>query len=218
LSLRGPLTPRATPHHNASYQGKATGEYDQESNKRATTSDDSEQGIVDEESPCFKSADHTGLLGEPEWDLGKVDHQHIAITLEIVASSVAGRQNRGCIGDLSFGSDQAGSEQIGPNTPTFQIYRWKNMVGRKMRRAAQFNPVIIGRLSNPEQFCAYVGGGLPESNMPAVLDVVGGLFKRQVLGMPKNVEVTHRRGRVTSVGEAVNGNLRGGLGSNRGRE
>src|SRR5215831_17699527 len=51
--------------------------------------------------------------------------------------------------------------------------------------------------------------------MPPVLDVIGGLFKRQVLSTPQNIEVTYRCGRVTTMGEAVNGNLRGGLGSNR---
>jgi hypothetical protein len=47
-----------------------------------------------------------------------------------------------------------------------------------------------------------------------VLHVVGGLFKGQVLRMPKDVEVTHWSRGIAAMSHAVKGDFRGGLGRN----
>jgi hypothetical protein len=132
LPVSNPLAPGATPQLNANYQDEAKDDYDEGGKEWATTSDESEQGIVDKKNSRFEPTDQQGLLGDPQWDMGKVDHQHVAIALVIVPASVAGCDDRSSIGDYIFRPDQAGSEQVGTNTSTFPIDYRKNMVGRKM--------------------------------------------------------------------------------------
>ena len=50
--------------------------------------------------------------------------------------------------------------------------------------------------------------------MPAVCDIVGGLFKREILDSPKDVEITDWCSGVTFVSETVNGNFLRGLEGN----
>ncbi len=56
--------------------------------------------------------------------------------------------------------------------------------------------------------------GLPEANVSAVCDIVGGLFKSEILDSPKDVEITDWRSGVTFVSETINGNFLRGLEGN----
>ena len=73
--------------------------------------------------------------------------------------------------------------------------------------ATQLDPMIIGGLSHPDELSPDEGSSLPEPNMPAVLDIVGGLFKRQILNSPKNIEITDRRSWVAFVSKTINSNF-----------
>src|SRR5712691_4600967 len=77
------------------------------------------------------------------------------------------------------------------------------MMGGKMIGSTQFNPAIIGRRANPDGLPADECIGLPDPNMAPVLDIVGGLFKRQILDSPKDVEITHWCSRVASMSKAI---------------
>ena len=77
--------------------------------------------------------------------------------------------------------------------------------------SAQLDPTIIGGLSNPHELSIDECSGLPEANVSAVCDIVGGLFKSEILDSPKDGEITDRRSGVTFVSETINGNFLRGL-------
>jgi hypothetical protein len=83
-----------------------------------------------------------------------------------------------------------------------------------MGGSAQLNPMIIGRLPYPDQLATEADVGLPESDMPAVADVVGGLFTRQILDAPKDVEIANGGRGITAMREAIGRNLLRGLEGN----
>src|SRR5258707_15616579 len=87
-------------------------------------------------------------------------------------------------------------------------------MGGEMGGSAQLNPAIIGCLSYPDELSTDERSGLPEANMPAVCDIVGGLFKRQILDSAKDVEITDWWSGVTFVSETTNGNFLRGLEGN----
>ena len=80
-------------------------------------------------------------------------------------------------------------------------------MGGKMVGSAQLDPTIIGGLSNPHELSIDECSGLPEANMPAVCDIVGGPFKREILDSPKDVEITDWCSGVASMSETINGNF-----------
>ena len=80
-------------------------------------------------------------------------------------------------------------------------------MGGKMVGSAQLNPAIIGCLSNPDELPTDKRAGLPKANMPTVCDIVGGLFKSEILDSPKDVEITDWRSGVTSVRKTSNSNF-----------
>src|SRR5260370_38349392 len=88
-------------------------------------------------------------------------------------------------------------------------------MGGERAGAAHLNPVIIGGLPLPERLAAQALGGLPEPDVPAVLNVVGRPPKGLVLDAPKDVEGANWRRRVRLVREAGGGDPRGGLWGNR---
>ena len=71
----------------------------------------------------------------------------------------------------------------------------------------ELNPMIIGGLSYPGELSPDECSGLPEANMPSILDIVGGLFKGQVLDSPKDVEITDWCSGVTSVSKTISSNF-----------
>ncbi len=87
-------------------------------------------------------------------------------------------------------------------------------MGGKIGGSAQLNPAIIGGLSNPDELSTDKRSGLPKAKMPTVGDIVGGLFKREILDSPKDVEITDWCSRVPFVSETRNGNFLRGLEGN----
>jgi len=90
------------------------------------------------------------------------------------------------------------------------------MMGGEMVGSTQLDPTIIGGLSNPHKLSIDERSGLPEANMPAVCDIVGGLFKSEILDAPKDVEITDWCRGVTFVSETINGNFLTCLEGNQG--
>src|SRR5260370_25891638 len=155
----------------------------QESNQHTK----SEERIVEEEHPGFQSVYDPCRLIEWDGDLRVIDHQHIAIACIIIPSPIAGIHNGRSECCVRFLFDQAGFFQVSTDSISFQIHGWSNVMVGKMVGATQLNPSIIGCLSNPDELSTDERSGLPEANMPAVCDIVGGLFKCQILDSPKDV-------------------------------
>jgi len=126
---------------------------------------------------------------ECDGSLCVVDHQYIAITLIVIPSPISGIHNRRSKGGVRFFFDQIGFFQVRPNTISFQVYGGSNMMGGKMGGSAQLNAAIIGRRSYPDGLPIDERTSPPDSNMAPVLDIVGGLFKGQILDPPKGVEI-----------------------------
>ena len=81
-------------------------------------------------------------------------------------------------------------------------------MGGKMIGSTQFNPAIIGRRANPDVLSIDECAGFPDPNMSPVLDIIGGLFKRQILDSPKDGEDTDWRSWVASVSKTISSNFR----------
>src|SRR5205823_3683725 len=97
---------------------------------------------------------------------------------------------------------------------SFQVNGRSNVMGGKMVGSAQLNPAIVGCLSNPDELSTNERSGLPEANMPSVCDIVGGLFKSEILNSPKDVEITDWCSGIPFVSETSNGNFLRGLEGN----
>src|SRR5438045_3309459 len=80
-------------------------------------------------------------------------------------------------------------------------------MGGKMVGPTELNPPIVGGLSHPGELSPDERSCLPESNIPAILDIVGGLFKSQDLAAPKDVEITDWGSGVTSVRKTSRSNF-----------
>src|SRR5216683_8333755 len=88
-------------------------------------------------------------------------------------------------------------------------------MGGEMGGSTQLNPAVIGGLPHPDDLSTGERSGLPEANMPSVCDISGGLFKRQILGSPKDIQLTDRGCRVAFVRETIHGYFCGCLWGNR---
>ena len=176
----------------------------QESNQHTNNG---EKCIVEEEYGGFQSV--YDPCWSIEWDgsLRIIDHQHIAIALIIISAPIAGIQNGRNKCPIRFLSDQTSFFQVSADGISFQVYGRSNVMGGKMIGSAQLNPAIIGCLPNPDELSTDERSGLPEANMLAVCDIVGGLFKREILDSPKDVEITDWRSWVASVSKTINGNF-----------
>src|SRR6266536_3253240 len=137
----------------------------------------SEERIVEAEDPIFQVVDHPCLLIEWDGSSRIVDHQHIAIAFVIISSPLAGRENGRSKCCVLFIFDQACFFQVSADGISFQINGRSNVMGGKMVGPTELNPPIIGGLSHPDELSPKEHSGLPEANMPAVLDIVGGPFK-----------------------------------------
>src|SRR5258706_1690600 len=136
-----------------------------------------------------------------------VDHQHIAITYIIISSSIACIQNGRSKCSVRFLFGQTSFYKVRADGISFQVNGGSNVMGGKMVGPTELNPMIIGGLSHPDELSTDERSCLPESNMPAVLDIVGGLFKGQVLDSAKDVEMTDWRSGVTSVSQTGSRNF-----------
>src|SRR5216683_1438658 len=207
FALQGLVSFRESPEHESCDEHC---NQHQESNQHTK----SEERIVEEEDLVFQSFYDPYWLIEWDGSLGIVDNQHIAIAFIIIPSPIAGIQNGRSKRCIRFFFDQAGFFQVSADSISFQVHGRSNMMGGKMGGSAQFNPAIIGCLSYPDELSTDERSRLPEANMPAVCDIVGGLFKRQILDSPKDVEITDWCSGVTFVSETVNGNFLRGLEGN----
>src|SRR5258706_2347840 len=143
-----------------------------------------------------------------------VDHQHIAITFIIIPSPIACIHNGRSNCTVRFLFDQTCFFQISADGISFQVNSGSNMMGGKMGGPTELNPMIIGGLSQPDELSTDERSCLPESNMPSILDIVGWLFKSQILDSPKDREMTDWRSGVTSVSQTCSRNVLGCLQGN----
>ena len=102
---------------------------------------------------------------------------------------------RACKSTISMSLDSRGLRVLG------------DVMGWKMVCPTELNSSIIGGLSNPDELSTDERSCLPEANVPAVCDIVGGFFKREILDSPKDVEITDWRSRVTSVSKTSSSNF-----------
>jgi len=198
MFLHEPAQRQPKPHH---YQHKA-----QHANGKGKEQR-SQERVVEAKDPIFQIVDDRCRL--LEWDGSRriVDHQHIAIAFIIISSPVARiHYGRGkcCV---LFLFDQTCFSQVSAYCISFQINGRSNMMGGKMVGPAELNPLVIGGLSHPDELSPDERSCLPESNMPADSDIGGGLFKRQILDSPKDVEITDWGRWVTSVSKTISSNF-----------
>src|SRR6266446_671241 len=208
FALQGLVTFRESPEHEPCAEHC---NQHQESNQHPNNG---EEGIVEEKDLVFQSFYDPYWLIEWDGNLRIVNHQHITVTFIIIPSSIAGIQNGRSKRCIRFFFDQTGFFQVSADSISFQVHGRSNVMGGEMGGSAQLNPAIIGCLSNPDELSTDERSGLPEANMPAVCDIVGGLFKREILDSPKDVEITDRCSGVTFVSETSNGNFLRGLQGN----
>src|SRR5258708_32357890 len=199
--LQGPVPFRESPEHESCDEH---GNQHQEGNQRTNKG---EKRIVDEEDAVFQSVYDPRRWSERDGSLRIVDHQHIAIALIIIASPIASIHNGRSKGCVRFLFDQTSFSQVSADGISFQVHGRSNVMGGKMAGSAQLNPAILGGLPNPDELSTDERSGLPEANVPAVCDIVGGLFKSEILDSPKDVEITDWCCGVTFVSETSNGNF-----------
>ncbi len=168
----------------------------QESNQRPKNC---EERIVEEKDAVFQSIYDPRRLIEWDGSLRIIDHQHITIALIIIASSIASIHNGRSKCCIRFFFDQTGFFQVSADGISSQVHGRSNVMGGKMVGATQLDPAIIGSLSNPDELSPDERSGLPEANMSAVCDIIGGFFKREILDPPKDVEITDRCSGITKV-------------------
>jgi len=108
---------------------------------------------------------------------------------------------------VCFLFDQTGFFKVSSDCISFQVNGGSNVMGGKMVGPTELNPSIIRGLSNPDELSTYERSCLPESNMPSILDIVGWLFKSQILYSPKDIEITDWCRWVASVSKTINSNF-----------
>ncbi len=136
-----------------------------------------------------------------------VYHQHIAIAFIIISSPILRVQNGMGKFSVRFLFDQTGFFKVSSDCISFQVNGGSNVMGGKMVGPTELNPSIIRGLSNPDELSTYERSCLPEPNMPSFLDIVGWLFKSQILYSPKDIEITDWCRWVTSVSKTSNSNF-----------
>ncbi len=206
--LQGPVPFRESPEHESCDEHC---NQHQEGNQRTKKS---EERIVDEEDAVFQSVYDPRRWIERDGSLRIVDHQHIAIACIIIPTPIAGIHNGRSKCYVRFLFDETSFFQVSADGISFQVHGRSNVMGGKMVGSAQLNPAIIRGLPNPDELSPDERSGLPEANMSAVCDIVGGLFKSEILDSPKDVEITDWCGGVASMSETSNGNFLRGLEGN----
>src|SRR6266568_2321110 len=200
--LHGRVSLRESPEHKSC--DEHCNQY-QESNQPPKNS---EERIVEEKCSGFQSFYDPCRLAKWDGSLRVIDHQHIAIACIIITSPIAGIQNGRSKCSVRFLFDQTGFLQVRTDRISFQVNGGSNVMGGKMVGATQLNPAIIGRRSNPDRLSIDECAGFPGPNMSPVLDIIGRLFKRQILDSPKDVEVTDWRVWVASVSKTISSHFR----------
>src|SRR5712692_8424994 len=134
-------------------------------------------------------------------------HKHITIAFIIISSPIPRIHNGMGKCSVCFLFDQTGFFKVSADCISFKVNGGSNVMGWKMVCPTELNPSIIGGLSNPDELSTYERSCLPESNMPSILDIVGWLFKSQILNSPKDREITDWRSGVTSVSKTSSSNF-----------